>query len=60
VHREERRGDVRYSLADISKAERLLGYRPRVRVPQGLEMTIDWYIDHLAPERRAELATEGA
>jgi UDP-N-acetylglucosamine 4-epimerase len=60
VHREERKGDVRYSLADISKAERLLGYRPRVRVPQGLEMTIDWYIEHLSPAKRAVLETIGA
>jgi len=28
VHRDFREGDVRHSLADISKARRLLGYRP--------------------------------
>jgi UDP-N-acetylglucosamine 4-epimerase len=49
VHREPRRGDVPYSRADIAKAERLLGYRPQVRVMQGLVRTIDWYVEHLAP-----------
>jgi UDP-N-acetylglucosamine 4-epimerase len=48
VHREPRRGDLRYSLADISKAERLLGYRPAYRVVQGLEKAIDWYLADLA------------
>jgi len=34
-----RQGDVRDSLADISKAQRLLGYVPEVTVPYGLELT---------------------
>lgn len=37
-----RPGDVRDSLADISKAERLLGYRPLVDLEAGLEATIEW------------------
>ena len=47
IHREPRRGDVQFSRADISKAERLLGYRPAVRIMEGLEKTIDWYADNL-------------
>ncbi|WP_053977493.1 SDR family oxidoreductase [Mangrovimonas xylaniphaga] len=34
-----RQGDVRDSLADISKAEHLLGYRPEVSVAEGLRLT---------------------
>jgi len=49
VHREPRRGDLQFSRADISKAERLLGYRPAVRIRQGLARTIAWYADNLAP-----------
>ena len=49
VHREERRGDIKFSRADIAKAKKLLGYRPQYRVIEGLERTIDWYVDNLAP-----------
>jgi UDP-N-acetylglucosamine 4-epimerase len=49
VHREPRRGDLQFSRADISKAVRLLGYRPAVRIMAGLEQTIAWYADNLAP-----------
>ena len=49
VYRDFRAGDVRYSLADISKAEKLLGYRPQYRAQEGLERAIDWYVAQLAP-----------
>ena len=39
-----RKGDVKHSLADISKAEQMLGYKPKYNVFQGLEKAIDWYI----------------
>lgn len=39
----ERIGDVRDSLADISKAERLLGYKPEVSIEEGLMKTFAWY-----------------
>jgi len=48
IHREPRRGDLQFSRADISKAERLLGYRPAVRIMEGLEQTIDWYAENLS------------
>jgi UDP-N-acetylglucosamine 4-epimerase len=44
VYRDFRSGDVRHSLADISKAERLLGYVPTQRIGQGLELAMPWYI----------------
>ena len=49
MHREPRRGDLQFSRADISKAARLLGYRPAVRIMEGLQKTIDWYADNIVP-----------
>lgn len=39
----EREGDVKHSLADISSAERHLGYKPRVNFEEGLRRTVEWY-----------------
>lgn len=39
----DRQGDVRDSLADISKATHLLGYEPRYTVREGLKITWDWF-----------------
>ena len=38
-----RPGDVRHSLADITRARRTLGYRPLVALETGLRETVDWY-----------------
>jgi UDP-glucose 4-epimerase len=43
VHIEARTGDVRHSLADITKARDLLGYEPTVDLEEGLRRTVDWY-----------------
>ncbi|MGB6339377.1 MAG: SDR family oxidoreductase [Candidatus Aminicenantaceae bacterium] len=45
VHEEERPGDVKHSFADISKAEALLNYKPRVSLKDGLLRTIEWFRD---------------
>ena len=42
-HREARVGDIRNSLADISRAENLLGYRPQVRFEDGLQKTVEYF-----------------
>ncbi|SIR10342.1 SDR family oxidoreductase [Pontibacter lucknowensis] len=42
-YREERKGDVRHSLADISKAKKLIGYSPMFSVTDGLDLTVKWY-----------------
>ena len=42
-HGPERPGDVRHSKANISKAEELLGYSPKVRFEKGLKEVFDWY-----------------
>jgi UDP-N-acetylglucosamine 4-epimerase len=54
VHREPRRGDMLLSRADIGKAQRLLGYQPTLRLMDGLESTMDWYVANLQaqPERK--------
>jgi UDP-N-acetylglucosamine 4-epimerase len=39
----ERKGDVKHSLADISKAKKLLGYNPVILVEDGLRLTFKWY-----------------
>jgi UDP-N-acetylglucosamine/UDP-N-acetyl-alpha-D-glucosaminouronate 4-epimerase len=43
VYREERPGDVRDSLADISLAKELIDYDPKVKLAEGLAITIDWF-----------------
>jgi nucleoside-diphosphate-sugar epimerase len=40
---EPRAGDVKDSQADISKAQRILGYAPTVSFEDGLRQTISWY-----------------
>jgi len=47
VYRDFRAGDVRHSLADISKAAGLLGYVPTHRIVAGLKIATGWYVDNL-------------
>jgi UDP-N-acetylglucosamine 4-epimerase len=44
VHKPKREGDVRRTFADISKARRLLGYRPRAEFQKGLHETVHWFM----------------
>jgi len=39
----ERTGDVKHSLADLSRAKRHLGYEPTVDFEEGLRRTVEWY-----------------
>ncbi|MCK5726507.1 MAG: SDR family oxidoreductase [Thiotrichaceae bacterium] len=48
MYRDFRAGDVRHSLADISKAKKNLGYQPSHRIMQGLDESMDWYIADLS------------
>jgi len=43
IHREPREGDIRDSLADISKGNTYLGYFPGVKMREGLQRTLDWF-----------------
>jgi UDP-N-acetylglucosamine 4-epimerase len=47
VYRDFRGGDVRHSLAEISKATKLLGYQPTHRISDGLKVAMQWYVQHL-------------
>lgn len=45
-----RNGDVRHSLADISRARQRLGYEPEYNVTDGMEKAMAWYARNLLPE----------
>ena len=45
VYRDFRAGDVRHSLADISKAKTLLGYQPTHKIGEGLKEAMQWYLN---------------
>jgi nucleoside-diphosphate-sugar epimerase len=42
-YQEFRRGDVRDSLADITRAREFLGFVPQVDLQTGLKLTMDWW-----------------
>lgn len=42
-HAPDRAGDVKHSLADLSRAEKHLGYKPLVNFEEGLRRTVEWY-----------------
>jgi UDP-glucose 4-epimerase len=46
----KRAGDIRRTYADISKAEKLLGYTVQTRFREGLEKTVRWFLDSYYPE----------
>jgi len=39
----ERGGDVKHSLADLSRIEKHLGYKPKISFEEGLRRTVEWY-----------------
>lgn len=46
IYGPERKGDVKHSMADISKAEQLLEYKVETDIEEGLKNTFDWYKNH--------------
>ena len=44
-HTPSRAGDVKHTLADIAKAERLLGYRPQVAFADGIRRTCEYFVE---------------
>ncbi len=44
----ERSGDIKHSLADITRARQYLGYEPTVSFEEGLERTVAWYRQRIA------------
>lgn len=45
IYEPARKGDVRDSLADISRARQFIGYDPAYTIDSGLEKTVQWYIN---------------
>jgi UDP-glucose 4-epimerase len=43
LYAQGRAGDIRESLADITLAQKLIGYEPIVGFPEGLRRTVEWY-----------------
>jgi UDP-glucuronate 4-epimerase len=43
--------DVKYTYANIEKAQKLLGYAPRVSVEEGVRSFFDWYMANVKPSR---------
>ncbi|MBA7489557.1 UDP-N-acetylglucosamine 4-epimerase [subsurface metagenome] len=48
IYTDPQPGDVRHSLADITKARRLLSYQPRINLKEGLKRTLKWYRECLS------------
>ncbi len=46
-HGPSAKGDVKHSLADISKAREVIGYEPIVKFDDGLKLTADWVSEQL-------------
>jgi len=44
-HHAERPGEIRHSVADISRARQALGFEPQTAIEEGLKTTADWYRD---------------
>jgi nucleoside-diphosphate-sugar epimerase len=60
IHGPEREGDIKHSLADISRAKKYLGYKVLVGFEEGLRRTIEWYRESMlqAGDLRTQAATK--
>ena len=47
IYAAPRPGDIKHSLADITAAQKLIGFKPTVSFKQGLEKAVDWYRGNL-------------
>jgi dTDP-L-rhamnose 4-epimerase len=53
-----RAGDIRNCFGDISRAQRVLGYRPQVQLEQGLEELAQWLEGRVDEDRSEAAAAE--
>ncbi|MBN9616821.1 MAG: LPS biosynthesis protein WbpP [Acidobacteriales bacterium 59-55] len=49
----EREGDIKHSLADISRASKELGYQPKAQFHEGLQKTVAWYLEEKQKQEAA-------
>lgn len=47
VYAPARAGDIKHSLADVTKAKEVIGYEPRISFDEGIRKAIDWYKENL-------------
>ena len=47
IYGPDRKGDIKHSNADITKAKKMLGYDPEYRCEKGIEEAIEWYKENL-------------
>ena len=50
VYAEERPGDVKHSLADLTRARQIIGYKPEIFFEEGLDRAIEWYMHTLGTQ----------
>ena len=55
IYGPEREGDIKHSLADITRASTELGYKPLAGFHEGLRKTVDWYVEEKARHEAATL-----
>jgi UDP-N-acetylglucosamine/UDP-N-acetylgalactosamine 4-epimerase len=48
INRDFRAGDVRHSQANIDKAQVLLNYQPQYMISEGMDESMDWYVNSIA------------
>ena len=46
IYEDERAGDVKHSLADITKANEKMNFEVQVNTNQGLKLTVEWFQKH--------------
>lgn len=49
-HAPERKGDIKHSNADITKAKKYINYDPIISFEEGLKLSIDWYISEFSKQ----------
>ncbi len=47
IYTDPRAGDIKHSLADITRAKKLIGYKPAIQFKEGLQLAIEWYRHNL-------------
>jgi dTDP-L-rhamnose 4-epimerase len=51
-------GDIRHCFADITRAQAVLGYTPRVTLVEGLEEMVEWLAGQIVNDHSAQASAE--
>lgn len=52
------KADLKETWADITKAEKILGWKPKISFEEGIKRTIDWYIENRDWLKEVEVGNE--